>query len=78
MVGIAFVIIAIVLRHLFVTDDELTAGVNPAKFSVRMLWFFAFTGLGACLVIGYVASIVVPQAKKDTDGLTIYTLRAAK
>jgi SSS family transporter len=40
-------------------------------------WFFAFTGLGACLVIGYVASLIIPADKKDDDGLTIYTLKPA-
>ncbi len=43
LIGVLLVVIAVVLRHLFVTQDELDAGVNPAKFSVRMLWFFAFT-----------------------------------
>ncbi len=44
-IGIALMVTAVVLRHLFVTDAELEAGVNPAKFSVRMLWFFAFTAV---------------------------------
>ena len=39
------VILAIVLRHLFVTQAELDAGVNPAKFSVRILWFIGFTAV---------------------------------
>lgn len=46
-IGIFMLILAIVLRHLFVTQAELDAGVNPARFSVRMLWFFAFTGVMA-------------------------------
>lgn len=50
MIGIGMVIVAIILRHLFVTQDELDAMVNPARFSVRMLWFFAFTAVMAYLL----------------------------
>ncbi len=45
VLGLALMITAVVLRHLFVVQAELDAGVNPAKFSVRMLWFFAFTAV---------------------------------
>ena len=50
MVGIGLMVAAIVLRHLFVTDAELAAEVNPARFSVRMLWFFAFTAVMAAIL----------------------------
>lgn len=40
-------------------------------------WFFAFTGLGSCFIIGLIVSIVVPQPKKDDTGLTVYTLAKA-
>lgn len=50
MIGVGMVVLAIVLRHLFVTQAELDAEVNPARFSVRMLWFFAFTGVMAYLL----------------------------
>ncbi|MEM9134007.1 MAG: hypothetical protein AAF962_07300 [Actinomycetota bacterium] len=45
IVGLALLLTAVILRHLFVTEDELLANVNPAKFSVRMLWFFGFTAV---------------------------------
>ncbi len=50
MIGVGLMLLAVILRHLFVTQDELDAGVNPAKFSVRMLWFFAFTGVMAWIL----------------------------
>ena len=50
MVGIGLMVVAIILRHLFVTDAELAAEVNPARFSVRMLWFFAFTAVMAAIL----------------------------
>ncbi len=45
LLGVALLVFAVIIRHLFVTDAELEAGVNPAKFSVRMLWFFGFTAV---------------------------------
>ena len=48
--GISMLVLAVVLRHLFVTQAELDAMVNPARFSVRMLWFFAFTAVMAYLL----------------------------
>ncbi len=48
--GIFMLVLAVILRHLFVTQDELDAMVNPARFSVRMLWFFAFTAVMAYLL----------------------------
>ena len=50
MIGIGMILLAIVLRHLFVTQVELDNEVNPARFSVRMLWFFAFTAVMAYLL----------------------------
>ena len=49
-IGVGMIVLAIVLRHLFVTQAELDAGVNPARFSVRMLWFFAFTAVMAYIL----------------------------
>jgi len=37
--------------------------------------FYAATGILTCLVIGYAASLIIPQKQKPIDGLTIYTLR---
>ncbi len=45
LIAIVLMVIGVVLNHLFVTTDELDAGVSPAKFSVRMLWFFGFTAV---------------------------------
>lgn len=45
MIGAAMIAIGVVVRHLFVTNDELLAGVSPAKFSIRMVWFFAVTAV---------------------------------
>ena len=45
MIGAAMIALGVVVRHLFVTNDELLAGVSPAKFSIRMVWFFAVTAV---------------------------------
>ena len=42
------------------------------------LTLYCFTGLTACFVVGYLASIVVPVKGKSTEGLTIYTLKKSK
>jgi simple sugar transport system permease protein len=42
---------AFVIRLLFTTPAEIDAGALPAKFSVRTLWFFAFTAV-AVFVLG--------------------------
>ena len=33
-------------------------------------------GLAACLIVGYIVSLLVPAKKKNLDGLTVYTLKA--
>ncbi len=33
------------VKLLFTIDDEIAAGIAPAKFSVRILWFIAFTAV---------------------------------
>ena len=38
------------------------------------LLLYTATGIGSCLVIGYVASLVIPVRRKAIEGLTIYTL----
>ncbi len=43
--GLLAVLIGIAFRLMFITGDELLAGVPPTKTSVRVLWFIAFTGL---------------------------------
>ena len=43
--------IAIVVKLLFVVQDEIDADIAPAKFSMRTVWFLAFT-LVAVFVLG--------------------------
>ena len=45
------------------------------QFTSMNKWFFAFTGLFSCLLIGYLSSLIVPGKEKDDEGLTIYTLK---
>ena len=39
--------------------------------------FYPATGIIFCLVIGYSASIIIPQKEKSIEGLTIFTLSQA-
>jgi|GEM_PF-252054 len=39
------VLIGLTARLMWVTDTELLADISPVKFSVRILWFLAFTAL---------------------------------
>ena len=39
------VLIGLALRMLFITEDELLAGVPPAKTSIRLFWFVSFTAV---------------------------------
>ena len=43
--GILAVVLGMAFRMLFITSDELLAGVPPTKTSVRLLWFLGFTAL---------------------------------
>ncbi len=36
-------------------------------------WFFAFTGMATCAIIGYVVSLIVPGKQKDISQLTLWT-----
>jgi SSS family transporter len=38
-------------------------------------YLYTASGIGACLVVGYVASFVSPGSNGDLEGLTIFTLR---
>ena len=42
------------------------------------LLLYAFVGVGACFVVGYVASLAFPPMKKSIEGLTLYTLHKRK
>lgn len=35
---------------------------------------YAFTGLAACVVLGYLISLIWPSESKDLEGLTVYTV----
>ena len=41
--GIVTVLVGLAFRMLFITEAELLAGVPPAKTSIRLFWFVAFT-----------------------------------
>ena len=43
--------VAFVVKLLFTLDEEIEAGINPANFSVRSLWFIGFTA-AAVFVLG--------------------------
>ncbi len=43
--GLVFILIGFTCKLLFTTDDEVLAGVSPAKFSMRILWFVSFTAV---------------------------------
>lgn len=47
MAGMALMTVGFLARLLFTTDAEIARSVNPATFSVRILWFVAFTVLAA-------------------------------
>lgn len=51
IVGLIMIAVGLVARLLWVTDAELEAGINLTKFSVRILWFAAFTAI-ATWVLG--------------------------
>ena len=41
--GLLIFLIGMLIRLLFTVDAEIEAGIAPAKYSVRILWFVAFT-----------------------------------
>ncbi|MGH9133505.1 MAG: ABC transporter permease, partial [Ilumatobacteraceae bacterium] len=40
--GLVAIVAGMAVKLLFTTSDEIAAGIAPAKFSMRILWFFAF------------------------------------
>lgn len=38
-------------------------------------YLYATIGIGTCLVVGYLASFVLPGSAHDLDGLTVYTMK---
>jgi ribose/xylose/arabinose/galactoside ABC-type transport system permease subunit len=45
LLALILAFVAVVCRLLFVVQAEIDAGISPAKFSVRTVWFLAFTAL---------------------------------
>ncbi len=44
-IGIVVVVVGIVVKLLYTTRAEIDAGIAPAKFSMRNVWFIVFTGV---------------------------------
>ncbi len=43
--GVLALLFGVLFRMLFITSDELAAGVPPTKTSMRLVWFLLFTGV---------------------------------
>ena len=41
---------------------------------VHFFWY-TITGMGSCLIVGYLASLILPAEQKSLDGLTFYNMR---
>ena len=39
---------------------------------------YTFTGISSCIIIGYIASLIIPAKEKSIEGLTIYTIDKLK
>jgi ribose/xylose/arabinose/galactoside ABC-type transport system permease subunit len=44
-IGVVLVVVAVSIRLLFTTDEEIAAGIPPAQYSVRILWFLVATAV---------------------------------
>jgi len=44
-IGLLIMVIGFAVKLLFTVQDEIDAGVSPAKFSMRILWFIGFTAV---------------------------------
>jgi ribose/xylose/arabinose/galactoside ABC-type transport system permease subunit len=49
--GVIAIVIGLAVKLLFTTDSEIAAGIAPAKFSIRIVWFIAFAA-AATWVLG--------------------------
>jgi SSS family transporter len=54
-------------------------GSGVVQFAVKQftsihVLLYAFTGLASCIIIGYIASLVIAVREKPISGLTIYTI----
>ena len=36
-------------------------------------YFYAFSGFVVCFIVGYFASLIIPEKEKSMEGLTVYT-----
>ena len=43
--GLLLATVALMVKTLFVTQDEIDGGVTPAMFSMRIVWFVVFTAV---------------------------------
>ncbi len=50
IIGLGLVAIGVTVRLLFITPEELEAGLPPVKFSVRILWFFGVTAVATWIL----------------------------
>ena len=44
-IGLAVTVIGFAVKLLFTVQSEIDAGISPAKFSMRIVWFIAFTAV---------------------------------
>ena len=51
-IGLIAIVVGIIVKLLYTTDAEIAAGLAPAKFSMRSVWFVAFTAV-ATWVLGW-------------------------
>jgi len=52
---------------------------GAVQFALRQFhplhpWFYAVTGIASCVVVGYLASLLIPTRRRPLDGLTIHTI----
>jgi len=49
-----------------------------SRTGVVYLLLYSFTGLATCVIVGYLASLIIPVRPKPLAGLTLYTLRGQR
>lgn len=45
--GLVIAVAGIVIRLLFTVDEEIAAGISPAKYSIRIVWFLGVTAVAS-------------------------------
>ncbi len=48
------------------------------RYTALHFYIYAGVGISACFVTGYIASLIIPARRKETTGLTIYSLERNK